>query len=35
MLGSWFLDMGDGDGDVAIHVKFIEIFSGIFFVLRV
>ena len=29
MLDCWVLDLGDG-GD-AIHVEFVEIFSGVFF----
>ena len=29
MLGGWVLDLGDG-GD-SIYVKFVEVFSGMFF----
>lgn len=29
MLGCWVLNLGDG-GD-ATHVKFVEVFSGVFF----
>ena len=32
MLGGWVLDLGDG-GDT-IYVVFVEIFSGMFLVLR-
>jgi hypothetical protein len=30
MLGGWVLDLGDGSGD-ATHVKFVEVSSGVFF----
>ena len=30
MLGCWILDLSDGDSGDAIHVEFVEIFSGVF-----
>ena len=33
MLGGWVLDLGDGGGGDAIHVEFVEIFGGMYFLI--